>query len=389
MYRLVGAYFLTQSDQDIGFPAFQTDRFSNALFTVSLDKDLKIAEFLPVSIDRFYLIRGKNPNVSLYSLGDEFSLLFFRVNSELVTINLRDSSEVELSFGKFAEKPFIVLQLARFFARESRSRAVQAISGVVNLFDVDEESKFSFISSETSLAALVDGVWEAARPEVSPAISLDDIFQEFESIQKVHAIDLLRDAGFKNGPYWAYLFIVYESKFGIDEYTYILGKEFVRKLAIFDRLPSVVSARVVSIVLDAYRKQEEDRELAETLSELMETSVFDVLCTLESTLFMKVFDATHRQSDYLTIARDVVEIIFGREEALVSRFERELFARLRDALGKLEMNDLSDFALGLIDPTDENEIDRFRELKDDRRKLLASVQAKLRHAWRAEAIHLA
>jgi rhamnose utilization protein RhaD (predicted bifunctional aldolase and dehydrogenase) len=73
-----------------------------------------------------------------------------------------------------------------------------------------------------------------------------------------------------------------------------------------------------------------------------------------------------------------------KEEAIVAAFRRDLMARLRQSLADLELDDLRDFALGLLEPDDEKAIDRFRQLKDDRSRLLASIQTRLHHLLKVE-----
>ncbi|MDP3077373.1 hypothetical protein [Bradyrhizobium sp.] len=378
MYTLVGAYFLTEADQDVGFPAFKADR-SNMLFTVAVDKELSIIQFFPVIIDRFHFRRCED-HFGSYSLGDVFPFLFFWLDEQLVSVDVGSEAEVNAAFKEFEAKPFADLQLARFFANRDRPRAVRAISEAAKVLEIDKASRLSFISTETSLVSLVDGIWQAAKPEVSPAVTADEIFREFESIGKRRAHELLRDAGFKDSDRWPYLFIIYESKFGYDEFIYILGKEFIRKLTIYERAPSPISGRLVSLILDKYLKSEFDRELEETVEELMETNVFDVLCTWDPHLFMKAFDSTHRFAPNLEIAQEIVDFLLENEDDdFAVPFKQELFARLYKSFKDLSDSDLIDFGWSLLDPDDDGARDQFRLLMSDRSRLSLSIQARLRH----------
>jgi hypothetical protein len=227
MYKLIGAYFLTDADQDVGFPAFHAGR-SNMLFTAIVDKELKILQFLPVIIDKFHL-RLSTEELSSYSLGDRFGRVFFWIGHELKSIDVMNEAAVDVAFQKYADKPFVILQLARHFADQDR------------------------------------------------------------------------------------------------------------------------------------------------------TSVFETLCTLEPSIFMKAFNATHSSAHDLEIARDLLETVLFTEEAVIAPFRHDLLARCRESVKRLESNDLYDFALGLLSPDDEPGVDRIRQLAGDRGRLLASVQARLHH----------
>jgi len=377
MYTLIGAYFLTDADQDVGFPAFKAAR-SNMLFTITVDKELSVIQFFPVIIDKFHFRRSEDKWAS-YSLGDTFPYMFFWIDEKLIAVDVSNEKAVEEAFEKFESKPFADLQLARFFAHRDRSRAVRAISKAAKTFDVDEESRLSFISSETSLASLTDGIWKATVSDEEPSVTADEIFRQFESVSKLIAHQLLRDAGFKNGGRWPYLFIIYESKFGYDEFVYILGKEFIRKLTVYERAPSPISGRLVSLILDKYLKSEYDRELEETVVELMETNVFQVLCDWDPHLHMKAFEAAHRSASDLEVARDIVDFLLTGERESFAPFQHEVFARLYKSVKELSHEDLRDFGLSLLSPDDEAARDSFFSLMSDRGRLSRSVQARLRY----------
>jgi hypothetical protein len=378
MYTFIGAYFLTAADQDIGFPAFKRGR-SNELFTATIDKDLSIVQFFPVTIDRYHF-RPCETVLRQYSLGDAFPYMLFWIDDQVMSVDLSDEAEVELAFDRFEMKPFADLQLARFFVKEDRSRAVRAISSAAKILDVDDETRFSFISSETSLASLVDGIWKASVSTEEPLVPSDEIFRQFEAFTKAAAYDLLKDPFFKDGDLWPYLFIIYESKFGYDEFLHILGREFLRKLTVYERVPSPVSGKVVSLIIEIYLKSEYDRELTETVAELMETDVFRVLCNWNPRLFMKAFEAAYGGAPELEIARRIVDILLLEEDDQIPEVARdELFSRLHEAIRELSFEDMRDFGLGLLDPDDEKARDRFFLLMSDRSRLSLSIQARLRH----------
>ncbi len=57
MLNLIGAFFITDLDADVGFPALRHHR-DNSLYTATVDKDLRIAAFPSVIIDRFHFLQS-------------------------------------------------------------------------------------------------------------------------------------------------------------------------------------------------------------------------------------------------------------------------------------------------------------------------------------------
>src|SRR5581483_1201898 len=384
------AFFLTEAPQDIGFPAFHSSR-QNLLYTCTLDKDLKIIAFFPIYDDRFHFIPISS-NATDFALGDNFPFLFFRTEANTIeAINLNAiASNVDSFLENHKNNAFIRLQVARYFSEKDRSRAVRAISDAAEMFDLDAESKLSFISSETSLISSNKGVWEAIRPDVQTAATDDEIFLEFETLDKINAIQLLQSSDFKQTIYWPYLFLLYASKFGDDEFWFIVGKEYVRRLLLREALPAKIAVRVLNSVLGFHsnhmrRGQSPDRELLETIYDLIDTSVFDALSKLDPTLITKCLFLTLTDQMPLDAANALFDFIHARSERLPPEITRELMEELHRRIRGLDADDLGRFA-GAVFGHSEEDREKLADLAQDRNRLQKNVLTRLTRGFATTAL---
>jgi hypothetical protein len=387
MYSLDSVFFLTPMESDVGFPAFQNSR-DNRLFTCTLNKDLEIQSFLPVYLEKFHHSQLPNFEKS-FSLGDKFPFLFFRVNSQPIIIDLASGpTHIENTVEQYRQFPFIRLQVARYYSMDNKSRAIKAISDAANSFDLDEDSRLGFISSESSLVSLNRGIWDAAGPRTAKASSSDDYFREFAGIDKARATGLLRDASLKTSEYWPYLFVTYASKFGFDEFLFILAKEHLTKLALYERMPTQIVGRITRLTFDYQMSlnregQSSDREFCEVMEELINTEVFAVLVRFDPSLAAIAFKLLHSNQAELDFVNDLLEFLLDNEDWLPEISRRELTELIKSHVRRLEHIDLTSFSDAFA--IEEKDFDRLSELAPDKTRLLISVQARLNRLLRYRA----
>ncbi len=237
----------------------------------------------------------------------------------MITVDLTNTDSIRAAFDLFSDKPFVNLYLSRFFAIEDKKRAISAISVASSNLNLDDDSRMSFLSTEIALISTEGHVWEAERVSSSEAKAVDDIFRQFANLDKYAASKILRD---KHSEYWEYVYIVYEMKFGMDEFLYILGKDYLGSLITTSEPRSVIKANIVNLMLDGNRKNGDDREFNESLEALFDSPNFLELCYVDMRIFKKTFDVLYKHEDKYEIFTKLISYLAEIEPA--SREEYEL-----------------------------------------------------------------
>jgi hypothetical protein len=381
MYTLVGVIFLTKADGDIGFPVFQLPR-DNPVYTCLLDGDLVITKFLPAYTEQFFFepLLGQR---SVFKVGDPFPFMLFRVSGGIKIVDLSQESEaLENLITEYPDELFRNLQIARYLAsrdEQYKGHAIRAISKVVGLFSLDQESRNSFISLEASLLSKPE--WNSDTEQKEEYLTDDDMYRQFYKYDKKELSELLQKEEML-GKMWPHIYLTYERRFGMDKYLYITGKKYLSFFLAWAEQPLTrVMSQVIRRVVEAQSPQrieeiaistQVDRKLKEGMEDLVESEWFIPLCRLYAPLALLVLNVICAGSDGEDVAKQTWILIsrYGNDLPELSR--RELVTQLKQLIRRLEFQELREFAIWFFN-LEEEPSEEIEKLLSQRTPLLAAL----------------
>ena len=365
MFKFSGALFLTRKIDDIGFPAFRKS-FGNMIYTCSLNEKLQILKFYTVpNMDSFHYlnradITNEKDDTDGFAVGDTFPFMLVRGKKGLTELDLRDVDTILRKIEENRSEIFSNLQVLRFLSSKDikyHNDTVKAISEAAALFDLDESSHLSFLSSEISLSSKGTRGLFGHQLEIVPLATIDDNLRRFIGLSEIEALRILRQDRISYDSDWAYLYIYYDSKWGMDEFLYIVGKEYLGRLLLGQSVSPTLSAKIARLIIGSYNARlntlaQEDRDVVEIFEDIVDDDVFYELCKASPDILEAIFRVIYRDLQGLDLATTLAHYLFRHFYALPAAAGAALVNMTKlevSSLGSREILDLSTLMARSVD----------------------------------------
>jgi hypothetical protein len=138
----------------------------------------------------------------------------------------------------------------------------------------------------------------------------------------------------------------------------------------------VVEAQTPPCIDKIAIRTQPDRELKETLEDLLESHLFIPLCRLYAPLARLVLNVLYAGDDDEQLARETWVLISRHKDDFPELSRRELIAQLKQLIRRFESRDLREFAIWLFH-LEEEPSEEIHKLLSQKARLLAAINREI------------